>query len=387
MTTMDATGRPIRVSVVTCYFDPDYARGTVIHRALAAVPEFETRWVRSRARGVWRFGQIIGALLRERLFHPPDVWVLTFRGQEVLPLVLAIAGRTPVVFDEFIVPIAYATQEPHTASPAIRLKHASARIAQPAYRRWLRRCGLILADTPLHARLSAELNRVPEALYRVLPVGADERLFHPGEPVEDSEGFSVLYYGNMLPLHGVQTVLDAAVLLRDDPRIRMRIIGGGDDTAALVEDAVARGARVEHTAWIPLAELPRAVHSSQLCLGGPFGGTPQATRVVTGKTYQFLACGVPTLVGRNEAEPLLVDHDTCLVVDQHDPSALSAAIRWAADHPAELGAIGDRGRALYEREFGLASQSARLSGWIAELLERGPLNTPSPPAPPRDPRG
>jgi len=361
-------GRRRRISVVTCYFDPDYVRGTVIHAALRGIDDADVHWVRSRSRSAWRFVQIAVALLRERVAHRPDLWVLTFRGQEILPLVLAVAGRTPVIFDEFIVPLAYATQEPHRASPATSIKHGLARISQGPYRRWLRRCRLILADTLPHAALSSEINHVPLSRYRVLPVGADETLFHPRAVSEDPAGdFEVFYYGNMLPLHGVDAVLDAAVLLRDDPRVRFRLVGGGEAVRALVTAATDRGAHVTHSAWIPLAELPDAAHRAQLGVGGPFGGTPQAQRVVTGKTYQFLASGIPVLVGDNDAEPLLVDRENCLVATQQDPASIAAAIRWAADHPDELREIGERGRALYEREYSLPRQTARLAEWLDDV--------------------
>jgi glycosyltransferase involved in cell wall biosynthesis len=361
------------IAVITCYFDPRYVRGQVIRSALAGVDDLEVIDVINTRTGLVRYAQITWRLLRMRRRTRPDAYLLTFRGQEILPLVLALAGRRPVIFDEFIVPIAYATGESHRRSAAIIVKHALARISAPLYARWLRRCRLILADTTRHAALSSEVSGVPRSHYRVLPVGADESVFSPAAlPPRDSRGdvFTVLYYGNMLPLHGLDVVLAAAEALRDRADIRFALIGGGEPTAEAIAASSARGARIESVPWLPLDELPTRIAAAGVCLGGPFGGTPQGMNVVTGKTYQFLACAAPVIVGRNDvADEVFTDGDDALLVPQGDSQALADAIEWAADHPTELGRIAKAGRRLYDKRFSSRRLGEDLAVWVREAME------------------
>jgi glycosyltransferase involved in cell wall biosynthesis len=359
------------IAVITCYFDPRYVRGQVIRSALASRDDVEVVDVVNTRTGILRYAQIAYRLLRMRLRTKPDAYLLTFRGQEILPLVLALAGRKPVIFDEFIVPIAYATAEAHRRSAAIAVKHTLARVSAPLYARWLRRCALILADTERHAALSSEVSGVPRSRYRVLPVGADESVFSPAnrsEPSPDDGPFTVLYYGNMLPLHGLDVVLEAAEALRDRADIRFVLIGGGAAAQEAVAASSTRGAWIESVSWVPLDELPARIGSAGVCLGGPFGGTPQAMNVVTGKTYQFLACAAPVIVGRNDvADAVFTDRTDALLVPQRDPGALADTIAWAADHRAELADIGQAGRRLYDARFSTRHLGEELGSWLGEI--------------------
>lgn len=362
----------IKLAVITCYFDPQYVRGQVIRTALSGEPGITVVSLLNRRKGLLRYPEILAKLIALRLRDKPDAYLLTFRGQEILPAVLAVAGRRPVIFDEFIVPLAYATGESHRRSPAILVKHALARVSAPLYARWLRRCALILADTDQHAALSATTSDVPRDRYRTLPVGADERVFRLEQrPAADHDEFVVLYYGNMLPLHGLDTVLEAAVSLADRADIRFELIGGGAGVAELIDTARSQGARIRTRSWVPYDRLPAVIAASDLCLGGPFGGTPQAQNVVTGKTYQFLASGAPTVVGLNDASAeVFADGDTALIVPQKDAAALAETIIRAADDRHELLAIGRRGRELFERRFSTPVLGGELATWVRQVTPR-----------------
>jgi glycosyltransferase involved in cell wall biosynthesis len=331
--------------------------------------------VKNQQRGWLRYPEMLVRLMRLRWGEKPDVYLVTFRGQEILPLVLALAGRRPVIFDEFIVPIAYATGEGHVPSAAVRAKHALAKASRPLYGRWLQRCACILADTQAHAELSARTSQLGLDRFCVLPVGADEELFAPPDDPSLVRGlgpFEVLYYGNMVPLHGLPVVIDAAVRLKDRPDIHFVIVGGRPDVEERVATAVAAGARLAHEAWVPFEQLPLRIRNADLVLGGPFGGTPQAQRVVTGKTYQALACAAATVVCRSQATaPVFLDGKNALVVDQDDSAALAEIIRWAGDHRGEVAEIGRAGRRLYEERFSHRVIAATLAEVVGRLGSTG----------------
>jgi glycosyltransferase involved in cell wall biosynthesis len=135
------------------------------------------------------------------------------------------------IFDEFINLIEWVVYEHKKMSPASPL----AKMLTAGYRTLVGQCDVVLTDTSSHADFSAQLLRLPRDLFHPVPVSTDETLFVPMPQVKKEE-FQVLYYGNMLPLHGLEYVLAAAVLLRDKP-IRFRIIGGKAEVGIKIEQA------------------------------------------------------------------------------------------------------------------------------------------------------
>ena len=356
----------MKIAAITCYHDPDYVRARSLRAGLQQIAGVQTIVVKNSHTGLLRYPEVLWALWKVKREQRPDAYLLTFRGQEILPFVLLIAGKKPVWFDEFIVPGAYARGEHHKRTPAILVKHALARVSEPLYNWWLHRCKAILADTQAHAEVSAKAARLNLSKYTAIPVGVDEKLFKPGAAKPDSETFQVFYYSTgMQPLHGIDTVLAAAELLKDNEHIQFLLVGGKRPMRLKVEEAVKNGARAHYVSWIPFADLPGVMRSSGICLGGPFGNTPQANHVVTGKTYQMIASGAPVIVGASVAtSEYFVNEKNALVVPQADPEALAKAIVWASEHPHDLAEIAENGRKLFEKEFSTQAIARRLQPLI-----------------------
>lgn len=335
------------IVIITCQRDPNYIRAAVLRAGVSALFDLNISVIKNGRIGILRYPEIAYKILKCRLLDNPDVYLLTFRGYEILPWVLLIATGKQVIFDEFINAFEWAAYEHKFFSP----KSIFARLFNAGYGFLLRRCDVILADTDAHADISSELSAVPRERYFSVPVGTDESLFFPLKRNSDSQHFRVFFYGNVLPLHGIDIMLRAALQLRDECNILFTFVGGKSEHQEAIEHATSNGARITYKKYIPFADLPAYVHDASLCLGGPFGDTFQSQFVVTGKTYQFLAAGVPTVIGANKASDLFRDKENCLVVPQGDSHALAAAIVWAQQHTDALTAIGVAGRKLYETAF------------------------------------
>ena len=135
--------------------------------------------------------------------------------------------------------------------PASVLQHVD-RIA-------LRRADLVVADTAQNARFLAELGEIRRDRVEVCFVGAEDRLFRPGW--QPRERFHVLFVGKLIPLHGLETILEAARLA---PEIPFRIVGSGQLDAATRRPAgqcrVGRVGRVRRAAGGDPARGLRARH-------------------------------------------------------------------------------------------------------------------------------
>lgn len=333
--------------------------------AFKACEGAEVQIIRNSRRSLLRYPEVMLKVLKARLVDRPDAYLLTFRGYEMLLYMRLTCVRKPIVFDELINFTEWMLEQK-------RLKQDSFffRIFR-SWNRWTtKRCRLVIADTDAHARNSAILNKLSIEKYLVIPVGTDETVFDATISYEPSrDPFTVLYYGHMMALHGLEYVLAAAEQLKDRADIHFRIVGGKKQgaVAKACAAAAAAGAHVTHESWLPFEDLPAAIGQAGLTLGGPFGGTLQAQFVVTGKTYQVLACAAPVLIGKNDVQEGFIDKRNCLMVPQADAGAIADTVRWGYDHPKELKAIGRRGREMYEKQFSQAAVNKLAAGVVEEL--------------------
>jgi len=157
---------------------------------------------------------------------------------------------------------------------------------------WLacRAADVVIIDTDAHARYVEELFHLPEYSVGSLPVGFEAAAF-PRLPAPKTRPRPIiLFYGQLIPLHGIETVLEAALSERGTAYDWI-IIGSGQE-AGKVEAAL--GARppehVTWSRWVPYAELNDWIGRSDICLG-IFGESRKAGSVVPNKVYQSLACG------------------------------------------------------------------------------------------------
>jgi glycosyltransferase involved in cell wall biosynthesis len=225
---------------------------------------------------------------------------------------------------------------------------------------------LLLADTRAHAAYYQKRFELPRRRLAVVPVGAlpepqatgDSRVPGDGEPL------TVFQYGKWSPLHGAETVLDAAELLRAEP-YRFVLAGEGQLSGELRFAIARRGlTNVEWLGALTQAELRARTLAADVCLG-VFGLSDKAARVIPNKVYDGLACGRPVVTADTPgAREILHDGETAMLVPAGDGAALAAALRrlQPGDERARLGAAA---LALYRR----ALTPAAVAGELLEALE------------------
>lgn len=337
----------MKLAIVTCYKDPDYVRATVLRRILDAQEDIDLVICKNKHKGLLRYPEVIAKIIWIRIAQRPDTYLVTFRGYEILPFAAFLTWPRTLIYDELVNPLEWLREDRREAWA----KFIPQNLLHGFYRLLIRRCSLVIADTQAHASYSAELLGLPEDKFKALPVGTDERVFNTDiKSIKKSKQFTVFYYGSMLPLHGLEIAMQAALLLKDRG-IDFVFVGGGEQAATLAETYMQKGARITHKKWVPFNDLAIEAVNADLTLGGPFGDSPQAQRVVTGKTYQFLACGAPVLVGQNLSSHSFINKKNALTVPLGDPQALADQIEWAHTHPKQLKAIAAEGLKLYEKEF------------------------------------
>jgi glycosyltransferase involved in cell wall biosynthesis len=232
-----------------------------------------------------------------------------------------------------------------------------ARALRAVDRRALRSADLVVADTDAHAEFLADLAGLPREQFEVCFVGAEERIFRPGWQPE--EPFTALFVGKLIPLHGLETIIEAAQLT---PELRLRIVGSGQLEALLA----GRPSNVDWVPWVEYENLAEELHGAS-CALGIFGASAKAQRVIPNKAFQALACGTPLVTADTPAaRELLVDGESALLVPPGDPQGLANALRRLAADSGLAQRVGAGGHtAFLER----ASEHVLGRRWRA-ILER-----------------
>ncbi|HYU32890.1 MAG TPA: glycosyltransferase family 4 protein [Thermoanaerobaculia bacterium] len=224
---------------------------------------------------------------------------------------------------------------------------------------WLagRAADRVLLDTRAHAEAFARTFRLPSAKMGAVFVGAEPEVFPPARPSpprspspththtrpgegeeEKEETVKVLFYGQLIPLHGVETILRAARLAREEP-FEWVLIGRGQEEERvrrmLAEEPLPR---LRWVPWVPYEELARWIGEADVCLG-IFGASGKAGRVIPNKVFQILSVGKPLVTRDSPAiRELLAPGPGVSLIPPDDPAALVEALRrFRAERPALAG--------------------------------------------------
>lgn len=357
----------MKICYVLSYRDPSYIRTRSLIAALEGIDGITLLKATNTIRNPFRYLQTLLTLIRMRMFDNPDAYLVGFRGHEIYWLVRLIVGRKPIIFDALMSPYAALHDERKFGA----VGNCLSTLIKGMEKKILQNADYVLTDTQEHCTYYAHEFDVAIEKLQAIPVGADERcnLLTRGIDKPSSQ-FIVLFYGSFLPLHGIPVILKAAALLKDLP-ITFKFIGGSSRNIAEFKKLVVAQQlkNVIHQKWIPFDQLiSTEIPSADLCLGGPFGGTPQAFRVVTGKTSQCLALGRTTIIGQIAEDFGFRDRENCLLVRQGDPEILANTIRWAWENHRALSAIGRNGQIHYQKMLSLETIRQSLRRNVLEFI-------------------
>ncbi len=155
----------------------------------------------------------------------------------------------------------------------------------------------IICDTNAHGDFFSKEFQVPRDRIETLYLSADTSIFYPDPDIQMNQKFTVLYFGSILPLQGVEVILEAAMMFENDEEIQFVIIGPLKEGAS----KPIQGNIVYHS-WLDQRTLAREINKCHLTLAGHFNtSVDKAKRTIPGKAYIYRACDKPMILGDNPA--------------------------------------------------------------------------------------
>jgi putative colanic acid biosynthesis glycosyltransferase WcaI len=204
-----------------------------------------------------------------------------------------------------------------------------------------------------------------------LPNGADTEFLKPMEASPELldrwgvHGKKVfLYVGTHAYYHGLETLIEAAALLRNEPDIVFLLVGDGPERGRLKKISQELGLVNVIFANSPYEEMDQ-LYSIAYGSIATLRNIEVANGMRLSKIFPSLSCGVPVIYsGFGEAADLIRATQCGMVVDPENPALLAQAVKTLASRPEMRSDLGRSGRTLVEREY---SWSAIVQRWLTEI--------------------
>jgi colanic acid biosynthesis glycosyl transferase WcaI len=208
----------------------------------------------------------------------------------------------------------------------------------------------------------------------------DEDLFRRrprDEALAERHGFSgkfnIVFAGGFGAFQGLETVLDAADLVRAVQSIQIVLVGSGQDEARL--KAYAASKRLNNVLFLgrrPLSEMP-AINDLADVLLVHLRDLPFFAATVPSKTQVALAAGRPVLMAvRGDAATIVRCAKAGLTCPPEDPRALAdAMVRMSNASIEELEQMGRNGRSYYDSHMSLEVGGAQMDLLLRKVAGDG----------------
>ncbi len=200
---------------------------------------------------------------------------------------------------------------------------------------------------------------------------ADDRIFRPSNPsrAPSADGdFQLLYHGTLTDRYGIDLLVRAVHLLKDEiPELRLTIHGWGDALASL--RALAAQLQIDDRIEfdqerLDVPDLARMIEEADLGVV-PNRADPFTDGILPTKLLEYTAMGTPAVAARTSAIQEYFDDGMVALFDPGDAADLAQRIRELhADRP-RLAALSENAARFNER-YCWQRQSAE----YAQLVER-----------------
>jgi putative colanic acid biosynthesis glycosyltransferase WcaI len=198
---------------------------------------------------------------------------------------------------------------------------------------------------------------VPEEKIHVVSNWVDVDFFRPLSVPRRDRNFKVLFAGNLGPMQGVETIVGAAGLLREQSDIEILIAGDGIALSEMAERVRQEGlTNVRFLGRRPESEMP-ALFASVDALLVHLKAEPLLEITIPHKIFAYMASGKPIIAAvRGDAASIVEDARAGICCAPGSPEAMAEAIRGLAVlDPDVRDRLGSNGRQAavtkYNREF------------------------------------
>jgi glycosyltransferase involved in cell wall biosynthesis len=190
--------------------------------------------------------------------------------------------------------------------------------------------------------------------------------------LELAPGFNVVFAGNLGTVQALDTVLDAAELLRELPDARFVLVGSGSRSTWLQHEIARRGlGNVNLAGRFAPHEMPGILAQASALLV-TLVRSPIMSQTVPSKVQAYFAASRPVIASLDgEGAQVVAESGAGLACPAQDAPALAAAVRHLhAASPQARQQMGEAGRLYYQQHFDPELLAQRLASRFEQLVAK-----------------
>ena len=276
----------------------------------------------------------------KRLSRTMDfVVVPSFRHKDVA--YVKLASKAPVVFDPLI--SKYMTR---VLDYGVKWKGPHKYLVDWLAFNWP---DILIWDTKSHQKFLQQKYSLKKPMTSIY-IGADTSIFHP-IPKAINEKTIVGFYGSFNPLQGIDKIVQAAHLLRDNSSIHFKIIGSGStykEVRKLADELQI--SNIDFLPNVPYSELNAAINNFDICLG-VFGNSYKTDVVIPNKIYHYAAAKKCIITKNTIGIKELFENDKNIRLVDNTPNEISQAILSLSKNQESMQKLGNSAYDLISKEY------------------------------------
>jgi glycosyltransferase involved in cell wall biosynthesis len=257
-----------------------------------------------------------------------------------------------------------------SATGAVKSEAILNRVA--AMMRWIyRHSDLIMIQSPAFKDPILEIADVAEKI-EPFPNWAED-IFQPLAQADDSslpEGFNVMFAGNLGKAQSLETIVEAAWKLRDQP-INWIILGDGRQGDWLRAEIKAKDLShcMHQLGRRPMTDMPSYFSRADAMLV-TLSPDPVIATTIPGKIQSYLACGRPVIGALDgEGARVIKDSKSGFAVASGDAGGLATAVlKLAAYSDSERETLGANALTYYKQHFSSETLVSALENNMIKLI-------------------
>ncbi len=216
---------------------------------------------------------------------------------------------------------------------------------------------IVVVDAGMQERIEKQLTRprpfvvVPNSPETKAVLESQEDLLELKEKYRDP--FVVFYFGGLDSRRGLDTLVDAAALLKDKIRpLKVVIVGSGSYEAVIRERIKQQDVQdlFAFEGWHPVSHLQAFTQFADVCVI-PHLKSPQTDNSSPNKLFLYMLFKKPIVASNCRSIQNIIEENNCgLIYESGNGRQLAEKILYVQQHPEEARAMGERGhRAVLEK--------------------------------------
>ena len=216
----------------------------------------------------------------------------------------------------------------------------------------------------------------------VVPMGVELDFFHPdhdGMEFRREHGLEgkivATYAGALGQANDLETIIHAAVTLKDRPDIHFLFAGDGNQRAHL-ESLVKRHdlKNITFGGFFPKQQMKEVLAASDICIA-TLRDIPAFRTPYPNKVFDYMAAGRPIVLGIAGAIKKVVEEAKAgICVPPGDVDSLANAVKRLADQNDEREQMGSAGRKFVESKFSSRIQAAKFESVLVAAIQNSSNN-------------